>query len=730
MTASEDAHPLSRDPHGAGPDSNQKMRKPKDTEIEDSEAQVRQAEEPETDSASSSEMIEVPANPETTTGTAGEAKEASVGSFFGDVQQLDLVGLCQDLGIYEKVLDEAEGKHSIQCPWSGELSDDEGMGDSAQATTIWEARGGNPPTFKCSHANYEERTLSDLLAWAEVQSPDIVEKFWPGATATIKPFNAAGRPYVELPASDRLITDFASDIAAVFQGKDQWFNRDNQVVRVRRTRQQTKARDASETSQVRAKTIEWTSIEPVTSALAVSEVERFAVPCFYKSSEGSAVRVPTAKSMSTSIASLLLVCPNFVEALPKLDRVLKVPMPIIDGRGGSLIVPTPGYNPRINTLLVHEAPEIEELSLTESKALLERLLRDFCLADTKDKVHAIAALLTPLCRGLYRSWTTRVPVFFYLGNRPRTGKDYLAGCTHLIYEGITIEDPPLSANTDEFRKKITSAMMRGRRLMHFSNCSGEIKNNVFEQIVTNHHWSDRVLGGNRIVTLPNEMEFTLSGNVGVTYTPDFAARSRIINLRFEDEHENQRTFDEPDLHGWVLRERGKLLSALWGLVRHWDREGRPVGKTPFTSFSEWAEVVGGIMAACDLGDPCQPEAHEVQTQGDVEAEDIRHLYRLAYEKRPNEWISKQSLRDLVNDHNQAHGVDPLFGCPDREDKSFQVRFGMLLAKYRGRIFDGIQMDMNIEEPRPERRKIIFNCPAERSRTANPVEAVIDGSGEF
>jgi len=102
-------------------------------------------------------------------------------------------------------------------------------------------------------------------------------------------------------------------------------------------------------------------------------------------------------------------------------------------------------------------------------------------------------------------------------------------------------------------------MMQGRKRLHFSNNKGRINNSVFEQIVTAPKYSDRLLGKNENLTFDNELEFTLSGNVGVTYTADFANRCRLINLILDIEDANKRKFDNPNLHQWVLNNRSKSI---------------------------------------------------------------------------------------------------------------------------------------------------------------------------
>ena len=48
-----------------------------------------------------------------------------------------------------------------------------------------------------------------------------------------------------------------------------------------------------------------------------------------------------------------------------------------------------------------------------------------------------------------------------MGNRPRAGKDYLAGCCGLLYEGRANEDSPLDRDSNETRKRIMAGRVLG-----------------------------------------------------------------------------------------------------------------------------------------------------------------------------------------------------------------------------------------------------------------------------
>jgi hypothetical protein len=215
---------------------------------------------------------------------------------------------------------------------------------------------------------------------------------------------------------------------------------------------------------------------------------------------------------------------------------------------------------------------------------LHELLKDFCFDGDQSLAHAIARLLTPMCRAMM-GWDSRSPFWIFTANRERLGKDYLAVIAGLLFDGYPNEDAPLEPkNSSETKKRITSAILAGRNRMHFANCSGFICDAALEQAITSKCWSDRILGGNTDISLPNEIEFSMSGNAGVvSYRGDIAHRARHIRLYFAEENPNGRIITQPQLHRWVKQNRANILSALAALVRCWFLAGRPEGQTPFAS---------------------------------------------------------------------------------------------------------------------------------------------------
>jgi hypothetical protein len=238
------------------------------------------------------------------------------------------------------------------------------------------------------------------------------------------------------------------------------------------------------------------------------------------------------------------------------------------------------------------------MPIAEAWSLIADLLSGFCFTNEQSRTHAIARMLTPFARALL-GWTTRVPLWVYIGSRPRCGKDYLSGCGMIIYEGYAFEDQPITGreSAPETGKRILAAARNGRRFMHFSNCEQNLRDTSLTHAITDPTISGRNLGTNDSqadITVPNEMEFSVSFNLGLTISPDLIPRSRPIELAFYEEDPNARTFPDPHLHRTLKSKRAKILSAFAAIFKLWMQADFPNGLTPFASFVEWAEIIGGF----------------------------------------------------------------------------------------------------------------------------------------
>jgi hypothetical protein len=166
-------------------------------------------------------------------------------------------------------------------------------------------------------------------------------------------------------------------------------------------------------------------------------------------------------------------------------------------------------------------------------------------------------------------WESRAPAWMFMANRPRAGKDYLNGVAQRLYYGYAFEDPAIAPkNSEETEKRITTALAAGRRSIHNANQQGFLSDQAWIAAITSTMHRSRRLGSNDAaasVEYPNELELSMSANVGLQWREDVPDRCRFIRLAYFLEHANARTFSRPHLHEYVRQNRELLLSAIYSL---------------------------------------------------------------------------------------------------------------------------------------------------------------------
>lgn len=490
---------------------------------------------------------------------------------------------------------------------------------------------------------------------------------------------------IEIPGNDVLISKFADELVKEIKYTDKIFFRQD----LRK------------------------SVEVIETGFAIVEpnrfitlVERYFNP-FTQIFTKSGGKMTVEKSMNQQMSSIVLASSNFQDNIKNIKRIFPSPLPII--HNDILTFPKSGYDERFLSWLNKDSPTINEnMPLEESREILNNIYDEFCFQDKQDKTNAIAALITPFLRGLYSSFNVRSPLFCYMANRERAGKDYCAGITGLVLEGYNLEEPPISSgeyrssgSNDELRKKLVAALISGKKRLHFANNKGRLNNAVLEGFLTSNTYSDRLLGKNESPTFDNEIDVSLSGNMGMTFTADLSNRARFINLFLEIENANERKFNNPNLHKWVLENRSHIISAIYSLIKNWFDNGKPKGSINFASFSEWAEICGGIMECANLGNPCEKETMMNQGSLDPETADMKELFEIIFELKPNIWLTKQDIREIIISNDSD-----LFSYIDWSNKSDQTKFGGKLSRFVGRFLSDIKLEDD-KNPRSVRRKYKF-----------------------
>jgi hypothetical protein len=234
--------------------------------------------------------------------------------------------------------------------------------------------------------------------------------------------------------------------------------------------------------------------------------------------------------------------------------------------------------------------------------ILNKLLGGFDFASQADQANALALLLTGVLRWGPCS-EDLIPLAVLDASMQGTGKGTLASVISAVWGGSgALATYPESER--ELKLSITSVLLTDNPVVIWDNVERDIDSPALAGLLTGRVWSDRILGGNEYVSLPNDRLWMVTGN-NVKLGRDLPRRS--IWIRQEPKVNpitGVREFKIPNILGWLDQNLGEVWWALLTMVRHWVVQGMTLAKSPAarstTTFDGWASKVGGIMEACGV----------------------------------------------------------------------------------------------------------------------------------
>jgi hypothetical protein len=304
-----------------------------------------------------------------------------------------------------------------------------------------------------------------------------------------------------------------------------------------------------------------------------------------------------------------------------LEAVVDYPVLRPDGT----ILAQPGYDRETGLLLemAKEFPPIGERPSRDdaivARDVLLEVVEDFPFERQVYRAAWLAALLTPLARFAFNGPS---PLFLVDANVRAAGKGLSLDTISRIVTGERFTIATYTDDEDELRKRITSLVLAGDRLVLFDNLAGSFGNAVLDAALTGTSWKDRVLGVNRMAEGPLYMTWYATGN-NVAIAADTARR--VCHIRFEspEEHpERRQDFRHPNLLVWVGQHRGRLLAAALTILRSYCAANRPdLGLPAWGSFEGWSGLVRSAVVWAGMPDPGETRLF-LQEQADVAAESM------------------------------------------------------------------------------------------------------------
>ena len=375
--------------------------------------------------------------------------------------------------------------------------------------------------------------------------------------------------------------------------------------------------------------------------------------------------------------------------LPHLSGITGAP--VFDGKWN--LVDSPGYQPSTglffesNGFAVPSVPHMpSDDDVRQAKSLLlDEWLGDFPFVKESSRSHAVAALLSHVLRNRIDG---PVPLFAVDAPTAGSGKSLLVESIGLIATGASPAAMSLPRKDDELRKQITSVLLGGTPIVLLDNITHTLESGVLAAALTSRTWSDRLLGKSETVSVPNNCLWIATGN-NLDFGSELVRRTVWIRLDPKVDRPWERSgFKHDPLGAWVVENRGRLLWALFVLVRRWLADGRPGWQgRPLGSFESWCRTLGGILDCAGLPGFLEnrPELYRHVDQESEEWRGFLEAWWSLHESRP---VKAAELVPLVRDNDLIPGVFASARDPSN-DHAMSLRLGKALSARRDRAYGDI-----------------------------------------
>jgi hypothetical protein len=376
----------------------------------------------------------------------------------------------------------------------------------------------------------------------------------------------------------------------------------------------------------------------------------------------------------------------------ELAGVITAPTMTHEGR----IISTPGYDSQTGLLLLidgesHFLPinrQPNTAAIQSAFAQLWEPVKDFPFDGDVSRSCQLAAMLT----SVVRSCLPTAPGFGLDAPTPASGKTKLAQCIAALGTGRVESLLPPPTEDEETRKKIATALAKGKSVVIFDNMETQLKSPVLAAFLTSPRWSDRLLGGNTEIEADNRMLVLITGN---NLAPVGDIVRRLLTIRIDPQLEASEVWKREfavDPLDYIVRNRQRLVVAALTLLSGYIAAGRPkpaAGR--LASFEQWDDLIRQtVVWLSQQGIPglCDPTARLAEAA--ATDPDALRLAFLAQQWHGQYGSTAQPLNQVIGCGNLADVLKEVAADP-RGFLNVKI-LAAYLRKRIGKIVDGFRFE--------------------------------------
>ncbi|WP_438020697.1 bifunctional DNA primase/polymerase [Sorangium sp. So ce315] len=382
--------------------------------------------------------------------------------------------------------------------------------------------------------------------------------------------------------------------------------------------------------------------------------------------------------------------------LAPLEQVCETPLLLPDGT----VLGTPGYDERTGILYEPntEYPTVPDQptagDVVRAIAVIDDVICDFSFETPEHRTGFFAAVLTPMSRNMFQG---PAPLFLFDASTPGTGKGLLAKLAGLISTGREPAAGQFTEDEAEMRKRLTSCLMDGDRILLFDNVVGKLGGAPLCTALTESQWSDRVLGSSKGWSGPIGATFYATAN-NADLGADMDRRVCHVRITANAERPEQRQgFRYSPLLPHVRAHRAPLAVAALTILRRYTAAGcPPVTLRPWGSFESWTRLVLGALVFAGLPDP-GPARDALAENADADAD-----HRRAFVAGWAELVGREGAAAGLTARRAAElmqtapafrdAVEGLLGLAKLQALSVTpLQLSGLLRRMKGRIVGGLRI---------------------------------------